>query len=85
MVCGTPVLVSEELVDTAEDIELDRGVRIAQCSSKIADVVVHLSLDATKRKEMSQKGREWVLKNLDGKDVAVRVEKMYAEAILSSE
>lgn len=85
MVCGTPVLVSE-LVDTAEDIELSGGgVRIAQCSSKIADVVVHLSLDALKRQEMSQKGREWVLKNLDGKDVAVRVEKMYTEAILSSE
>ena len=82
MACGTPVLVSE-LVDTAEDIERSGGgIRIPQCPSAIADMVVNLSFDTARRRVMSQQGREWVLKNLDGKDVAVRVEEMYKEALI---
>lgn len=84
MACGTPVLVSE-LVDTAEDIERSGGgVRIPQCPSAIADMVVNLSFDTARRRVMSQQGREWVLKNLDGKDVAVRIEEMYKEALVYS-
>ena len=84
MVAGTPVLVSN-LVDTAEDIEAcGGGVQISQDPQSIASSVFALLSDPSAISRMGTQGREWVLQNLDGQKVALRVEEMYLDAVASS-
>ena len=84
MVAGTPVLVSN-LVDTAEDIEAcGGGVQISQDPQSIASSVFALLSDPSAISRMGTQGREWVLQNLDGQKVALRVEEMYLDAVAPS-
>ena len=84
MACGTPVLVSD-MVDTAEDIEeCGGGLQVHQTATHIAETAIKLLQDSEARKEMSERGREWVLKHLDSRDLSLRIEEMYKNAAGSS-
>lgn len=81
MACGTPVLVSD-MIDTADDIEkCGGGLQVRQNPTHIADTAIKLLQDPEARKEMAARGRDWVLKHLDSRDLAVRIEEMYKNAI----
>ncbi|MGP1273225.1 MAG: glycosyltransferase [Phycisphaerales bacterium] len=81
LACGTPAITTRG-VDIWPELEASGGAVIAeQTPEAFAEHIGELLVDADRRAEMGERGRRWVLTELNPDAVSERYEALYAEAI----
>ncbi|MCW5774844.1 MAG: glycosyltransferase [Phycisphaeraceae bacterium] len=80
LACGTPVVTTEG-VDIWPELAEGGGAVIApRTPEAFAREIASLLDDPAKRATMGERGREWVMRYLDGQSVAARYEDLYRRA-----
>jgi glycosyltransferase involved in cell wall biosynthesis len=80
MACRTPVITTKG-VDIWPELEASGGAIITERTPEaIAEAASGLLADPVRRREMGEKGREWVFTALDTDRVSTQFESMYARA-----
>lgn len=80
LAAGCPVVTTRG-VDTWPELQQAGSMIIDQSPTAIADAVVAVTSDRTKRDELGRRGRDWVFEHMDPDRIVESFEKFYAEAI----
>jgi glycosyltransferase involved in cell wall biosynthesis len=82
LACGTPVVATKG-TDIWQELDSSGGAIITDAEpAPTADAIASLLRDPERSREMGERGRAWVLRELDGERVIARFEQMYNECLV---